>query len=215
MRANGFLRTPIRGDHQARLQNLRGTEVPLAGNPASGTPYPQALEISFDVQQGTTEIQISPVLEGTLLFIPDSTSNNPTDPAQVVEASYPGWSVTGDLLLRAVGVFGGSNELAAVFSQHIPLIAPPPDTFRYSKIRITRDFLFTTVRRLRATGLVFNATAVDSRDPLYHPKLVISFLQGRARVMCRVDPAAPANDDALQPMPAVVLAPAGNRRRCA
>ena len=49
MREAVFLRTPIRPDHQGRLQNLTVAEQPLSGNPDPANAYPPTLILKFDV----------------------------------------------------------------------------------------------------------------------------------------------------------------------
>ncbi|MBN1814688.1 MAG: hypothetical protein JXA14_22805 [Anaerolineae bacterium] len=203
MRIDGFLRTPIRGEHQNRLQNLQVAECALMGTPAPTDPYPQTLEISFHVMADVSEVQISPLWEGVLQFIPDSTANNPKDPAQVTKANFPGWSVTGDLILRTW------HGLEKAFATHIAFISPPPSTIRYSKIQLTREFLFTTLDQLPRAQLVVDGKKLDQSNPLFHPNLVIKFLQGLAGVYCNLDPNDPVKDFSHKPMPSVKLEAAG------
>jgi hypothetical protein len=208
MRLDGFLRAPIRGDHQGRLLNLKTGDVALAGDPDPASPYPQTLEIEFDVDAAVKEVQIAPLWEGMLRFIPDSTLNHPTVPTDVTEAQFPNWAVVGDLILRNYVGFGPS-ELDGAFAVHIPFVSPVPTSVCYSKVRLTREFLFTTLGTLSKHRLMFGASVVRRDDPLYTQKLIIKFLAGQASVPCLLDPATPANDDALQPMPSVALAAAG------
>ena len=86
MRTYHFLRTPIRGDHRSRVLGVQLTEAPPAGDPAPAEPYPQSLEISFDTVLGVTEVQIAPLWEGQLRFLPETTAGAPTDPADVTPA---------------------------------------------------------------------------------------------------------------------------------
>src|SRR4051794_32971037 len=119
MRPDRFLRTPVRGDHQARLRDLGVGEAALEGNPAPGNPYPQTLEVSFRVDAGVTEVQIAPLWEGQLQFVPDSVAGNPTTPDQVLESRFGTWSVVGDLVLRTLlPAVPGGHETA--FTTHLP-----------------------------------------------------------------------------------------------
>lgn len=209
MRDLHFLRTPIRGDHQDRLQNIQVREIPLDGNPLPDQLYPQTLEISFDVAPTVTEVQIAPLWEGFLLFLPDSTAGNPVDPSEVTESNYANWSVTGDLVLRSYISFVAGSDFESAFNQVIPLITPVPTAVRYSKVTITRDFLFTTLRGVPQFPEFFNEELVTATDPLYYEKLVINFLKGTAEVPCLLDPNDPSQDAALQPMPAIYLSSPG------
>jgi hypothetical protein len=59
MRSSGFLRTPIRSDHQSRLKNLQVSEQGF--DPSPGDPSPQTLLISFKLAQGQSEVQTAPL----------------------------------------------------------------------------------------------------------------------------------------------------------
>src|SRR5258708_6893770 len=87
MRGSNFLRTPIRADHQSRLQGLTLSEHALIGNPEPGAPYPQSLIIAFTADPGATEVQIAPLWEGVLYFLAEDTTGYPADPSDVTEAS--------------------------------------------------------------------------------------------------------------------------------
>ncbi len=209
MRELHFLRTPIRGDHQDRLQNIQISEVPLEGNPLPNQVYPQTLKISFELTPTATELQIAPLWEGFLLFLPDATVGNPMDPSEVTEANYANWSIIGDLVLRSYISFNDESDFRKYFEQVIPFINPIATTVRYSKIEITKDFLFTTLMQVPKLPEFFNEELVTATDPLYHEKLVINFLKGTAEVPCLIDSTDPIQDTALKPMPIVHLSPSG------
>ena len=166
MRPDRFLRTPVRGDHQARLRDLGVGEAALEGNPAPDTPYPQTLEVSFRVDAGVTEVQIAPLWEGQLQFVPDSVAGNPTTPDQVLESRFGAWSVVGDLVLRTFAVVPGGHETA--FMTHLPAFTPIPSTVRYSKVRLTSEFVFTTLKQARRLPFALAGVQVSVSDPLYH-----------------------------------------------
>jgi hypothetical protein len=209
MRRDGFLRTPIRADHQARLLNLGIGEAALAGDPAPAAAYPQTLEISFDVAAGTTEVQVALPWEGSLRFLPDSTLNHPATPAEAIEARFPTWGVTGDLALLTRSLVGSNAGLAEAFAAHLPLIDPLPGTLRFSKVRLTRDFLFTTLAALPRRRFVFEGGMVAPDDPHYLGKLIVSWLAGKAQIPFALDPADPTKDDTARAMPSVALAAPG------
>src|SRR5688572_7558496 len=141
MRTTAFLRTPIRADHFARLQSLVIDEEPLSGNPAVANRYPQTLSLTIEVAATTTEVQIAIPWEGMLYFIPDSTAGYPTDPAAVSETAFAGWpALVGDLVLVSSDL-----EIGDSFRANIPLIDPVPHVVRFSKVRNTKDFLFTAL----------------------------------------------------------------------
>ena len=202
MRTFHFLRTPIRGDHQSRVLGVALSEAPPVGDPSPADPYPQSLEISFDTVLGVTEVQIAPLWEGTLRFVPESTAGAPSDPAEVTPGNYAGWPVTGDLLLTTVG---GTRGFEQAFADLVPLVGRVPSSVRYSRVSLTEDFLFTTLAEAPPEALVFGGEAVKASDPQFHAKLVIAFLAGSAGIPCLQDPDDSSRDTALKPMPAVVL----------
>jgi len=208
MRSYHFLRTPIRADHQSRLLDLEVREAPLAGDPAPDQVYPQTLELSFEVDAAVTEVQIAPLWEGELIFLADSTAGHPAAPADVTPAAYAGWPVTGDLILRTVA---GTANFEYALRYHVPLVGRLPSSVRYSKVRLTADFLFTTLAQAAPASLLFGGAIVDASDPEFHEKLVIAFLAGTAAVPCRQHPDNSAEDTAMKPMPSVHLAPSGTR----
>jgi hypothetical protein len=211
MRRDSFLRGPVRADHQARMLALAIGEVALAGDPAADAPFPQTLEIGFDIAAGTTEVQVALPWAGLLRFIPDSTLNHPTTAAEATEARFPGWAVTGDLLLLTHAVIGPAPGLTDGFAAHLPLVSPLPGTLRLSKVRLTRDFLFATLSDLPRQSFVFEGALVARDDPQHHAKLLVGFLAGRTQVPFQVDPADPARDDTRREMPSVALAAPGTR----
>jgi hypothetical protein len=207
MRIDGFLRTPIRGDHQIRMQNLTVSEVALSGNPTTAAPYPQSLEITFSATVGVSEVQIAPLWEGLLRFIADDVTHNPTDPDQVSETQYLNWSVTGDLILRT---WYGLEE---AFKKHIAFVTPAPATVRYSKVQLTRDFLFTTFRHLSRLSFVYDGKRVHLNDSQWFEKFVVQFLQGKASMPCLHHADDAAQDFALNAMPSVKLEAPGTLNR--
>ncbi|HBV97450.1 MAG: hypothetical protein JL50_08240 [Peptococcaceae bacterium BICA1-7] len=200
MRDNGFLRTPIRADQQAQLQGLQVHEQPLLGDPKPGDPYPQTLVITFTSPAGGPDVQIAPLWEGALYFLADSTAGLPTRPADAVEAKFSSWTLVGDLVLIT------PQGLENAFRNHIPLITPPPGSVRYSKVRLTREFLFTTLKRLRKFTFAFQGQATTSNE---HAKCLVGFLQGRTGVLCAVDARDPGQDNAQLDMPVVYSAGGG------
>jgi hypothetical protein len=204
MRTYHFLRTPIRGDHQSRVLGVQVSEAPAQGDPPADAVYPQTLEISFETVLGVTEVQIAPLWEGLLRFVPASTAGHPTDPAEVTRANYPGWAVTGDLILSTIAGTPGFDD---AFGDLVPLVGRVPSAVRYSPVTLTEDFLFTTLAQAAPQALVFGGQLVDESDPQFYTKLVIAFLAGTAGVPCLQDPDDSSLDTAIEPMPAVVLGP--------
>jgi hypothetical protein len=202
MRANGFLRTPIRADHQDRMENVTLTERPFVGNPSPSEPYPQTLEITFTPAAGVTEIQLAPCWEGDLFFIADDSTGYPTRADQVVQANAANWPLVGDLVLVTSRDLGGQ---AKALLAHTPLLESAPNVVRYSKVRLTTDFLFTTLAQASLKAIVVGGQLKPYTAQTMHAQLVVQFLKGDAGVPCAIDPQQPARDFALQPMPVLVL----------
>jgi hypothetical protein len=210
MRTDGFLRTPIRGDHQSQIANVAVSDVALVRDPAVADVFPQTLELAFDVNASVTEVQIAPVWPGSLKFFPDDPVKNVIQPGDVMQANMNTWSLTGDLVLSNEGA-GLGLDLKSAFGTHVPIVTAPPDQVRYSKVRLTSDFLFTTIPQLKALRFVFEGNVVKPDDPRYLQKLIVKFLQGRASLVLQDGGADAIKDDALRPMPSVALDAGGGR----
>src|SRR4051794_21852982 len=131
MRAEGWLRNPIRGDHQSRLADLEVSETDLDGFPnwPPRSIYPQTLVLEFSVAPGVTEVQIAPLWEGELSFVPDDdAAGNPTLPGDAVEANYGSWSVEGDLLLTTrLPPRPSAGDHLDAFATLVPFVTPAPE----------------------------------------------------------------------------------------
>src|SRR4030042_1687566 len=207
MRMTNFCRTPIRAEHQARMRDLQVTEHSLAGDPQPGDPYyPQTLKISFKTDE--SEVQVATLWEGLMVFLPDSTVGYPQNPSDVTLANFSGWSLLGDLILLTADF-----SLVEAFQRHIPLVKQPPSIVRYSKVRLTQEFLFTTLARVRLPVRVVesgNVVKLDNTDTQWHQKYIIAFLQGRAGVWCPSDSNDSASDFTNNPMPSRALTAGAN-----
>jgi hypothetical protein len=201
-----FLRTPIRADHQSRLTIVEIDEEPLSGNPAPADPHPQTLKVIFTPASSSTEIQIAPLWEGDLVFIADSTAGYPSQPADVTEANAQNWPLTGDLILVTRDLGG----MAAALKKSAPLVDPPPNVVRYSKVVLTNDFLFTTLKQVTRANVVSGGKVIQGSDASFHANLVIKFLLGQASVPCRIDATDPSKDFAAMAMPRIALAANGD-----
>lgn len=204
MRTTAYLRTPIRADHQDRMTMLTLGEDPFAGNPLPKGPWPQSLVLTFTPASGVSEIQIAPCWEGYLTFLADDKTGYPTQPSAVTKANAVQWPLKGDLVLD-VRDLGG---MAKTLTTHAPSIDPVPSVVRYSKVKLTIDFLFITLASVKAYIYVDGKTPpLQFGAPNYAAQLVIQFLQGRAAVPCLLDSKDAKNDFAAKPMPSVALAP--------
>ena len=212
MRVNGFLRAPIRVEHQSLLRNVQVSDVPFAQDPTDpAAPYPQALEISFEPSAGVTEVQISLPWEGMLSFIPDSTAGYPRNVEAVSRENSKQWPLKGMLVLKSLQSFKDSPGLSEAFSSHLPVVSPSPTMVHFSKVKLTEDFLFDTLGQLPRHHLVFDGKKVPRDDLQWLQKLVIKFLEGTVSVPFLVDPNDPSLDSTLLAMPSIHLAPIGSR----
>lgn len=202
MRTTGFLRTPIRADHQDRMEDITLTERPFVGDPSPSEPYPQTLEITFTPAAGVTEIQLAPCWEGDLFFIADDSTGYPTKADQVVQANAANWSLVGDLVLVSNRDLGGQ---AKALLAHTPLLESAPNVVRYSKVRLTTDFLFTTLAQASLKAIVVEGRLKPYTAQTMHTQLVLQFLKGDAGVPCAIDPQDSARDFVQQPMPVLML----------
>jgi hypothetical protein len=201
-----FLRTPIRADHQSRMTIVAIDEEPIAGDPSPADPYPQTLKLTFTPASASTEIQIAPLWEGDLVFIADSTAGYPSQAADVTVANAQNWPLTGDLVLVTRDLGG----MSAAFRASAPFIDPPPNTVRYSKVVLTTDFLFTTLKQVTRANVVSGGKVIQGSDASFHANLVIKFLMGQASVPCRLHATDPSKDFAALAMPRVALAASGD-----
>lgn len=183
------------------MTNTTIDETPLAGDPSPSAPYPQTLLISFVPDAGVTDVQVAPCWQGDLVFLADDTTGYPTTAAEVTMANAASWPLVGDLVLVTRDL--GKHE--KTFKTHLTLIETPPTVVRYSKVRLTTDFLFTTLAAAKIKALVAGGKVEPFDAATKHPLQVIHFLRGKAALPCVVDPADPAKDFALRPMPQVVL----------
>lgn len=210
MRETGFLRTPIKASQQNLIKNLRVTEQAPAANPAAADVYPQTLIVSFNVEDGTTDVEVAPLWEGEVFFLSDDTTGYPTKPEDIIPPNFDKWTLVGDLVLHtARGLLDDSAPHEEAFASHVSLIRPAPSAVRYSKVRLTRKFLFDTLSTIPRVTFVSGSTTVDKNDPKWHEKFVLGFLRGKSGFLCAIDDSDPTKDIANKDMPSVHLAPAG------
>ena len=211
MRILEFLRTPIRASEESKLQNLNVSEQPLAANPAAGDVYPQTLIISFEVNTGVTEIQIAPLWEGAFIFLADDTTGYPTKPEEVTAENFSKWNLVGDLVLHSTKkLLDEESSIESAFENSVPLIRPAPSSVRYSKVRLTQDFIFTTLANMPRFKFVNSGVKVEKDDPQWLGKVVLGFLRARTDIPCAVHADDPNQDFANNKMPSVHLAADGS-----
>jgi hypothetical protein len=211
MRDLEFLRTPIKASEESKLRNLKVSEQPVAANPAAGDVYPQTLIISFDVDRTVTEIELVPLWEGQFVFLADDTTGYPTKPEEVVPENFSKWNLKGDLVLHSSRGFAGeASSIESAFEANVPFIKPAPSSVRYSKVRLTRDFIFTTLANMPRFKFINSGVKVEKDDPQWLGKLVLGFLRAKTDVPCAVHKDDPNQDFANSKMPSVHLATDGS-----
>ncbi|HKR22091.1 MAG TPA: hypothetical protein VJS17_05810 [Pyrinomonadaceae bacterium] len=196
MRDLHYLRTPLKSHD---FSSLTIQEVPFSNDFGQPDPCPQAIEITF-TPLGQPNVEIALVWDGQLRFLPDSTTL-PNSPADVTEANFPNWNLTGTLVLSL-----NDSSSAAKITRDVPLLKNWPTTARYEKVTLTRPFLFTTLRRQQNLKFKHAAATVDQSDPRWFEKFIVEFVHGRVSCLANVDAADPANDFTEQSMP-IVAAP--------
>lgn len=209
MRTNDFLRTPVRVDHQARMRDLEISEQPFVDAVvAVGDPLPQSLVLEFNVDAAQNEIQVAPCWEGDLWFVPDSTSGYPQAPADVTQAKAAQWDLTGDLVLESLNATAVEKALSKAPAS---LVNPVPNVVRYSKVKLTIPFLFTTMPAAKKREFVVAGKTIGTANPSFHALQVIHFLAGKLSIPCAVDATDPTRDFATRDMPLIKVA-AGNTK---
>jgi hypothetical protein len=183
------------------MMGLTVSEQSLTGNPLVTDPYPQTLVLTFIPDTGVQEIQIAPCWEGYLVFLADSKAGYPSQPKDVTPANATNWPLVGDLILFPRDL----NTMAKALGDRVPLMIPPPTIVRYSKVKLTSEFLFTTLPQVSNAVLIDSSKELRPSDPKFHATLVIQFLQGNASIRCKLDPKDEMKDFALKPMPSVAL----------
>lgn len=212
MRETGFLRTPIKASHESRLTQLAVSEQPLKANPDAFEVYPQTLNISFEPAAGTTEIEIAPLWEGQIYFLADDTTGYPTKPEQVTPGNFDTWNVVGDLVLHTSrNPIDDTSSIEAAFGAHVKMIRPAPSAVRYSKVRLTKEFVFDTLSQMPRVQFINSGTTVSKTDPLWHQKFVLGFLRAKTSCSCPVDPTDASQDFANRKMPSVNFAAPGTK----
>jgi hypothetical protein len=209
MRLTDFLRTPVRVDHQARMLDLTVSEQPLVvAALAPGDPLPQSLVLGFRVDAAQSEVQIAPCWEGDLWFIADSTSGYPQAPADATQVKAAQWDLTGDLVLESLKE---SRALEKALTSPELIVSPTPNIVRYSKVKLTIAFLFTTLPTAKKREFIVAGKTIRVADPNFHAHQVIQFLAGKMSVPCAVDATDPTRDFASKDMPLIKVA-TGNAR---
>ena len=119
-----------------------------------------------------TEVHIGALGEGALIFLPDATTGNPVDPCDA--AAYPGWWLADGRPGAADAAQLGS---LVAFERNAPG-RPSRATVRYSKCRLTEEFLFTTLaQRLRH----HSSSTGNSSTPPTPSSMPIAFLAELSR----------------------------------
>ena len=204
MRANEFLRTPVRADHQARMLDLTVSEQPLVTAAlAVGDPLPQSLVLEFSVDAAQNEVQIAPCWEGDLWFVPEATTGYPQAPADVTQARAAQWDLTGDLVLESLAI---GSALDKALKPPSSIVSPTPNVVRYSKVKLTVAFLFTTLPAAKKREFLVAGKTIRIADPNFHAHQVIQFLAGNLSIPCAVDASDPALDFATRDMPLIKVA---------
>jgi hypothetical protein len=183
------------------------THDELGGAIPPSLPYPQSSIIKFRVNDPSMAVEVKPLGPGTIQFIADPTAvGDSPEPADVFEENeqyirdekYKSWKTEGTLLLRL-------DPKAALDLLALPTgIKVVPTVAWYSKIRITKEFLETTLAGLKddIIGMGGEPTIKkENQDWLKHA--VSRFLKGRFDPKLRPGATQPQDDIARLRMPVV------------
>ncbi len=196
-----FLRFPFSSEDQQSidLTSLQVDDIPYAGAPAARAPYPQSLRIRFQRKNGvTTPIQIRPLFPGALAFVRDDPAAPIPAPGAVTDAgnAYDAWPTRGTLMV--------SLESVAI-QKHLRGQAPGlevlPNLVWYSGVRLSRDFLFTSLRTELNKRFFQGKPSIGTARPDWWKHAISGFLAGKTA--CALVPkGVPEEDQALtSPMP--------------
>jgi hypothetical protein len=177
---------------------LTAPDVAYEAAPAPGQPYPQSLRLQFKLTNPGKKPQVRPLGPGQLEWLPDPGGTLP-EPAQAIPANIATWPINGTLKLTIK-----DSEVARRMAElsGLPVV---PNVLWYSKVRLTNDFLFTSLAALPKTPAPLGrkgSVPTDRSDWINHA--VASFLRGRYKPELVAD-ADPAKDSlATVAMPDVV-----------
>jgi len=198
----GFLLFPFAAGDQARINaaTLVAVDIPYAAAPAAGQPYPQALRLRFGLHAATPVVRVRPLFPGLMRFIADPAASGVTPTPDTVvfdSANYATWRTVGTLRVK-VDV-AAAKEMRGLFSD-FPVL---PNVVWYGPVRVTEDFLFTTLRqRLRKTR-IGGTPSIAPNSPEWERHAVARFLEGRYEPVLRAGDTAAQDDRIAHPMPAV------------
>ncbi|MGQ0679575.1 MAG: hypothetical protein ACT4OM_07970 [Actinomycetota bacterium] len=199
-----FLRFVFSAADQANIDpaSLVVQDVAYAAAPNPAQPYPQSLRITLRSDATKPWPQIRPLFPGKLEFIADAAAPGATpSPAEVdfTPAAYAGWRTRG--MLKVTLDPRRQGDLKA----HAAGLEVFPNIVWYSPVRVTSDFLFTTLRnglRREPVPLVAGGSiATGHADWAKHA--VAGFLAGHYQPSLRLGANAAADDVAAHAMPTI------------
>jgi hypothetical protein len=208
MRA-GFLLFPFSPADQARIEaaSIVVDDIAFAAAPAAGSPYPQAMRVAFRLTAASPIPQIRPLFPGQLRFIPDPAAPGVTPAPNDIEftaAAFATWRTRGTLRLTI------DVEAAQAMAALVPGFEVLPNVVWYSPVRISQDFLFTTLRTGLRKDRVGGTPSIAPSDARWEKHAVARFLEGRYEPVLRPGTSAATDDRIAHPMPTVHPAGAQN-----
>jgi hypothetical protein len=193
----GFLLFPFSTADQGRISpgSLAVADAPFAAAPAAGSPYPQSMQLTFRLTNASPLPQIRPLFPGHLRFIPDPAAPGSTpapNAVQFTSAAYGTW--------RTVGTIRITVDLDAAVAMNQPGFAGGlevlPAVVWYGPVRISEDFLFTTLRTRLRKDRIGGTPSIAPANADWAKHAVARFLQGRYEPILRPGASA-ANDDRM------------------
>ncbi|WP_326557644.1 hypothetical protein [Micromonospora sp. NBC_01796] len=199
---DGFLLFPFSPADQGRIDptSISVTDIGYAPAPVAGQPYPQAMRLAFRLTAGSPVPQVRPLFPGQLRFVADPAAPGvipAPDDVEFTETAYAGWRTIGMLRLTV------DPEAARALGELDPDLAVLPNVVWYGPVRISQEFLFSTLRTgLRAERLG-GTPSIPPSDPRWAKHAVAAFLDGRYEPTIRAGATAATDDRIAHPMPTV------------
>ncbi len=197
-----FLFSPT-GQQAIEATSIVVSDAPFSANPLASNPYPQSLRIQFSLKSGAGAPALRPLGPGLLTFRFDTDSGlQPPEPPDAVIENYDQWPTVGWLRLN----FKDDKVIQRI--QQITGLPVAPSDVWYSSIRLTKEFLFETLRKLPIGKVIADKKdSVPPDTPEALKQTISGFLKGR--LFARLISGTQASGDSQVTLDMPKLAPIG------
>lgn len=207
-----FLRFFLSAADQARVDaaSITVADVPLPYLRDAFLYGFQSLQVSFRITDPANGApQLRPLFPGSVQFLEEpGTPGNLPEPAAInlSSADYGTWRTLGSLKVKLT-----QKDAVAGLTEHGPGLEVKPNVAWYSPIKLSEDFLLTTlVSSLPKAKVGSGGGAIKPSNASWSKHAVSRFLQGKYLPELRLGTAAADDDVARFAMPSVVMDTAGN-----